>query len=126
MPPDPISQNEKTNVLQRLNQIIQHRLVTSKLPSQLSNLSIGKLIKGGGPLRSPARLPGPTNLSPNPVTIRYLPINLNLLEGRAQPSRAHYNGCSCEQKTAEVSVKSVLTVRAISDLFISKGSFVVS
>ncbi|XP_033637879.1 mediator of RNA polymerase II transcription subunit 14-like [Asterias rubens] len=40
VPPDPISQNEKANVLQRLNQIIQHRLVTSKLPSQLSNLSI--------------------------------------------------------------------------------------
>ncbi|XP_022095205.1 mediator of RNA polymerase II transcription subunit 14-like [Acanthaster planci] len=40
VPPDPISQNEKASVLQRLNQIIQHRLVTSKLPSQLSDLSI--------------------------------------------------------------------------------------
>ncbi|XP_038050987.1 mediator of RNA polymerase II transcription subunit 14-like [Patiria miniata] len=40
VPPDPISQSEKANVLQRLNQIIQHRLVTSKLPSQLADLSI--------------------------------------------------------------------------------------
>ena len=46
VPPDPISQNEKANVLQRLNQIIQHRLVTSKLPSQLSNLSIGEYMSG--------------------------------------------------------------------------------
>ena len=44
----------------------------------------------------------------------YLPINLPwLLEGRAQPGLAPYNGCSCEQKTAEVSVKSVFTIRAI-------------
>ena len=42
VPPDPISQNEKASVLQRLNQIIQHRLVTSKMPSQLSNLSISE------------------------------------------------------------------------------------
>ncbi|KAJ8030696.1 Mediator of RNA polymerase II transcription subunit 14 [Holothuria leucospilota] len=40
IPPDPITPQEKASVLGRLDQIIQHRLVTSQLPSQLSNLSI--------------------------------------------------------------------------------------
>ncbi|XP_071949525.1 mediator of RNA polymerase II transcription subunit 14-like [Antedon mediterranea] len=40
IPADPITASEKTSVLLRLNQIIQHRLVTSEMPSQLSNLSI--------------------------------------------------------------------------------------
>ncbi|XP_033107464.1 mediator of RNA polymerase II transcription subunit 14-like [Anneissia japonica] len=40
VPADPITASEKTSVLLRLNQIIQHRLVTSELPTQLSNLSI--------------------------------------------------------------------------------------
>ena len=43
MPPDPISSVEKVKTLQRLNQVIQHRLVTSKLPPQLSNLEICEL-----------------------------------------------------------------------------------
>ena len=40
VPPDPLSSVEKVKTLQRLNQVIQHRLVTSKLPPQLSNLDI--------------------------------------------------------------------------------------
>ncbi|XP_072035034.1 mediator of RNA polymerase II transcription subunit 14-like isoform X2 [Amphiura filiformis] len=42
VPPDPITSNEKASVLQRLNQIIQHRLVTSELPPTLVNLTIAE------------------------------------------------------------------------------------
>ncbi|XP_071483080.1 mediator of RNA polymerase II transcription subunit 14-like [Diadema antillarum] len=40
VPPDPITTSEKATVLHRLDQIIQHRLVTSELPPQLANLTI--------------------------------------------------------------------------------------
>lgn len=40
VPPDPITSTEKESVLHRLDQIIQHRLVTSELPPQLANLTI--------------------------------------------------------------------------------------
>nr|XP_054771288.1 mediator of RNA polymerase II transcription subunit 14-like [Lytechinus pictus] len=40
VPPDPITSSEKETVLHRLDQIIQHRLVTSELPPQLANLTI--------------------------------------------------------------------------------------
>ena len=68
------------------------------------------------PLRSLA-MPGLPGLlvclfvSPKPVTIQYLPINMTWAFGG--PSPAHYTGCSWERMTAEVSVKSVLTIRAI-------------
>ena len=42
MPPDPITAVEKTKTLQRLNQVIQHRLVTSKLPPEMGEMVIGK------------------------------------------------------------------------------------
>ena len=40
VPPDPISTSEKKATLLRLNQIIQQRLVTTGLPSQMRNLKI--------------------------------------------------------------------------------------
>jgi mediator of RNA polymerase II transcription subunit 14 len=40
VPPDPITPTEKWQTLKRLGQIIQHRLVTSDLPPQLSKLNI--------------------------------------------------------------------------------------
>lgn len=40
VPPDPITPSEKKATLLRLNQIIQQRLVTSALPSQMRNLKI--------------------------------------------------------------------------------------
>ena len=46
---------------------------------------------------------------PNSGTIQYLPINITWASGRPSPSGSHYNGCSCEQNTAEESVKSALT-----------------
>lgn len=42
VPPDPITTVEKTKTLQRLNQVIQHRLVTSKLPPEMGQMIIGK------------------------------------------------------------------------------------
>lgn len=42
VPPDPITAVEKTKTLQRLNQVIQHRLVTSKLPPEMGQMIIGK------------------------------------------------------------------------------------
>lgn len=44
VPPDPITSVEKETVLHRLDQIIQHRLVTSELPPQLANLTIGQFL----------------------------------------------------------------------------------
>ena len=41
IPPDPITQNEKKQTLQRLNQVIQYRLVSSELPTQMRRLKIG-------------------------------------------------------------------------------------
>ncbi|XP_025987694.2 mediator of RNA polymerase II transcription subunit 14 isoform X1 [Solenopsis invicta] len=40
VPPDPITPVEKRNTLQRLNQVIQHRLVTGNLLPQMRNLKI--------------------------------------------------------------------------------------
>ncbi|XP_066584073.1 mediator of RNA polymerase II transcription subunit 14 isoform X2 [Prorops nasuta] len=40
VPPDPITPSEKKNTLQRLNQVIQHRLVTGNLLPQMRNLKI--------------------------------------------------------------------------------------
>lgn len=42
VPPDPISSIERRSTLQRLNQIIQQRLVTSNLTPQMKNFKIGK------------------------------------------------------------------------------------
>ncbi|XP_028152767.1 mediator of RNA polymerase II transcription subunit 14 isoform X2 [Diabrotica virgifera virgifera] len=40
VPPDPITNSEKRNTLLRLNQVIQHRLVTGNLLPQMKNLKI--------------------------------------------------------------------------------------
>ncbi|KAJ3641160.1 hypothetical protein Zmor_027677 [Zophobas morio] len=40
VPPDPITNNEKRTTLLRLNQVIQHRLVTGNLLPQMKNLKI--------------------------------------------------------------------------------------
>ena len=40
VPPDPITPSEKRSTLQRLNQVIQHRLVTGNLLPQMKNLEI--------------------------------------------------------------------------------------
>ncbi|KAG1686097.1 Mediator of RNA polymerase II transcription subunit 14 [Nymphon striatum] len=40
VPPEPITAVERKSTLQRLNQIIQHRLVTSELPAQMRNFKI--------------------------------------------------------------------------------------
>ncbi|XP_068687346.1 mediator of RNA polymerase II transcription subunit 14-like isoform X2 [Montipora foliosa] len=40
VPPDPITSVEKSRTLQRLNQVIQHRLVTSKLPPEMGSMVI--------------------------------------------------------------------------------------
>ncbi|XP_021960036.1 mediator of RNA polymerase II transcription subunit 14 isoform X1 [Folsomia candida] len=40
VPPDPITTIEKKTTLNRLNQVIQHRLVTTQLPAQMRNLKI--------------------------------------------------------------------------------------
>ncbi|KAJ8949024.1 hypothetical protein NQ318_005198, partial [Aromia moschata] len=40
VPPDPITPSEKRNTLLRLNQVIQHRLVTGNLLPQMKNLKI--------------------------------------------------------------------------------------
>ncbi len=41
MPPDPITEEEKDQTLTRLNQIIEHRLVTGDLPSRMRTPRIG-------------------------------------------------------------------------------------
>ena len=45
MPADPITSFEKTKTLQRLDQVIQHRLVTSKLPSEMGSMIVGECLK---------------------------------------------------------------------------------
>jgi hypothetical protein len=40
IPPDPITSDEKKTTLSRLNQIIQHRLVTTTLPPQMSDFKV--------------------------------------------------------------------------------------
>ncbi|KAK7108033.1 mediator of RNA polymerase II transcription subunit 14-like isoform X2 [Littorina saxatilis] len=40
IPPDPITQQEKKQTLQRLNQVIEYRLVSSELPTQMRRLKI--------------------------------------------------------------------------------------
>ncbi|CAG7734428.1 unnamed protein product [Allacma fusca] len=40
VPPDPITASEKKSTLIKLNQVIQHRLVTTELPAQMRNLKI--------------------------------------------------------------------------------------
>ena len=42
IPPDPITKVEKHTTLNQLNQILRHRLVTTDLPPQLANLTVGK------------------------------------------------------------------------------------
>lgn len=42
IPPDPITKAEKQSTLSQLNQILRHRLVTTDLPPQLANLTVGK------------------------------------------------------------------------------------
>jgi hypothetical protein len=44
VPPDPITNSEKRNTLLRLNQVIQHRLVTGNLQPQMKNLKVGGFI----------------------------------------------------------------------------------
>ena len=46
IPTDPIAGSEKLKTLKRLDQVIQQRLVTSKLPPQMSNLVIGTVRVG--------------------------------------------------------------------------------
>ena len=46
MPPDPITPKEKKETLQRLNQVIQYRLVSYELPTQMRKLKIGGLCFG--------------------------------------------------------------------------------
>lgn len=45
VPADPITSFEKTKTLRRLDQVIQHRLVTSKLPSEMGSLIVGECFK---------------------------------------------------------------------------------
>ena len=45
MPADPITSFEKTKTLRRLDQVIQHRLVTSKLPSEMGSMIVGECLK---------------------------------------------------------------------------------
>lgn len=44
VPPDPITTVEKQNTLQRLNRVIQHRLVTGNLLPQMKNLKVGVIV----------------------------------------------------------------------------------
>lgn len=44
IPPDPITKSEKQTTLSQLNQILRHRLVTTDLPPQLANLTVGKQV----------------------------------------------------------------------------------
>ena len=46
VPPDPITPEEKRHTLMRLNQIIEHRLVTSELPKHMRKLKIGNCCLG--------------------------------------------------------------------------------
>lgn len=41
IPPDPITPQEKAQTLQRLNEVIQYRLVSNELPKQMRRLKIG-------------------------------------------------------------------------------------
>lgn len=43
VPPDPITASEKRNTLLRLNQVIQHRLVTGNLLPQMKNLKVSTM-----------------------------------------------------------------------------------
>lgn len=45
VPPDPITPAEKRSTLQRLNQVIQHRLVTGNLLPQMRNLKVKYICK---------------------------------------------------------------------------------
>lgn len=45
IPPDPITKSEKQTTLSQLNQILRHRLVTTDLPPQLANLTVGKQVR---------------------------------------------------------------------------------
>ena len=49
VPPDPISAKDKEETLERLDQIIEYRLVTSELPLHMRNLTIGKFSWMCGP-----------------------------------------------------------------------------
>jgi len=40
VPPDPITSSERRSTLLRLNQVIQHRLVTGNLLPQMRNLKV--------------------------------------------------------------------------------------
>ncbi|EDO35223.1 predicted protein [Nematostella vectensis] len=40
VPPDPLSLSEKNKTLQRLNEVIQHRLVLARIPPQMASLKI--------------------------------------------------------------------------------------
>ena len=67
MPPDPITSVEKSRTLQRLNQVIQHRLVTSKLPPEMGSMVIGKCQMYNVRLRAVHQLVSlvvPNNFSP--------------------------------------------------------------
>lgn len=46
IPPDPITKTEKQATLHQLNQILRHRLVTTDLPPQLANLTVGMYLTG--------------------------------------------------------------------------------
>ena len=53
IPADPISGSEKIKTLKRLDQVIQQRLITSKLPPQMSNLVIGKALSSTAAVTCP-------------------------------------------------------------------------
>ena len=43
IPPDPITTVQKRATFNRLNQVIQHRLVTSDLPEQMRDLKVRRI-----------------------------------------------------------------------------------
>lgn len=43
VPPDPITSSERRSTLLRLNQVIQHRLVTGNLLPQMRNLKVTEI-----------------------------------------------------------------------------------
>lgn len=51
VPPDPITVSEKRQTLQRLNQVIQHRLVTGNLLPQMRKFKVKYLITISGAVK---------------------------------------------------------------------------
>ncbi|XP_030837871.1 mediator of RNA polymerase II transcription subunit 14 [Strongylocentrotus purpuratus] len=76
VPPDPITSVEKETVLHRLDQIIQHRLVTSELPPQLANLTIEE---GRVKFRVPQEFEVTLTLMEDNKTIPWRLLNIEIL-----------------------------------------------